>query len=157
LYFSFRPIQVRHDFCRWIGLSLECKRKLLCAGLKCFDYGYVYYGEDIREDEYPIFHSIHIPGTYYYFAINPTYNYKVYKNLYLGAGIEPTLYFTGEDKNKWKYDISPTLRIGYDFKYLNIAVGYKAGVLDAVKSNYRYYYLEAGNLNDLQIQLFIPF
>jgi hypothetical protein len=133
----------------------------LYAGLKRFEYGFSHYGEEIREDGFIIFHNegSHTSGTYYYFAINPTYNYKVYKNLYFGAGIEPTLYFTGIDKDKWRFDIPPTLQIGYDFKYLGIAVGYKVGILDIIKSKNKdsRSYLKAGDLNDLQIQLFIPF
>jgi len=130
------------------------------AGLKKFNSEYFYYGQETTNDGQIIYNSISsgAGGTYYYFSFNPSYNYKIFKNLHLGAGIEPTLYYV-DGQGKWKFDIPPTLRIGYDFKYLDIAVGYKIGFLNVIKSNVsnRSNNFSSGNLNDIQLQLFIPF
>ncbi|MDR1762579.1 MAG: hypothetical protein LBR64_01300 [Dysgonamonadaceae bacterium] len=86
----------------------------------------------------------------YYFSLNASYNYNIYKNLHIGAGLEPTMYF----ESGWKFDSSLTFRVGYDFKYVDIAIGYKVGLLNPLKQKDAFL---SGNLNDLQIQLFIPF
>jgi len=127
----------------------------LYAGLKRFNSEYSYFGQGTTDDGQIIFNqrSGKASGTYYYFAFNPNYNYKIYKNLHLGIGIEPTLYYA-DGEGKWKFDIPPMLRLGYNFKYFDMAISYKMGLLNVMKSSRNF---SSGNLNDIQLQLFIPF
>lgn len=89
--------------------------------------------------------------TFYYFSINPSWNYNIIKGLHAGVGIEPTLY--SSDANGLKFDTPVTARIGYDFKFVDIAFTYKAGLLNTIDSNS----FSSGRFNDWQIQVFIPF
>jgi len=127
----------------------------LYAGLKGSNSEYLYRGQETTAEGLQVYNTIESGGSgaYYYFALNPSYNYKLYKKLHIGAGIEPTLYFTNGEA-KWKFDIPTTLRIGYDFKYFDMAISYKMGLLNPMKSS-KYY--SSGNLNDIQLQMFIPF
>jgi hypothetical protein len=86
----------------------------------------------------------------YYGSIGATYNYSIFKDLYIGAGIEPTAYRTD---GKWKFDVPPTVKIGYNLKFAEVALSAKAGLFNVLESSK----LSSGHLNDLQLQLFIPF
>jgi len=127
----------------------------LYAGLKRFNYEYLYIVQETTDDgQIVFFHKgASSSSAYCYFAFNPSYNYKIYKNLHFGAGIEPTLYYA-DGQGKWKFDIPPTLRVGYDFKYFDMAISYKMGLLNVMKSSRDF---SSGNLNDIQLQVFIPF
>ena len=87
-------------------------------------------------------------------ALGLTANYKISKGLYAGVGVEPTygFYELGEHTDQ-RFDMPVLVKLGYDLKYVDLAVVYKKGLFNVIKSKE----IEKGKLNDLQIQLFIPF
>ena len=87
------------------------------------------------------------------FSVSAAYQYKVWKNLYAGIGLSPTYYFFESSERKWRFDLPVTVKVGYDFKYVDLALIYKRGMLHALKSEV----FAKGNINDIQLQLFIPF
>jgi hypothetical protein len=94
---------------------------------------------------------------YYQLSLNPTFNYTLYDGWYAGLGIEPTIYYVGYGNNAHKNfftgDIPLTARIGYDFKYIDVAFSYKYGFTDILTSDY----FSSGKIRNWQIQVFIPF
>jgi hypothetical protein len=92
----------------------------------------------------------------FYTSLNPSANYRINKYLYTGIGFEPTLYFNlySEGLKADKFDMPVTPKIGVNLKYVELAISYKVGLLNtAIKSEY----YKSFNLNDLQLQLYIPF
>jgi hypothetical protein len=87
------------------------------------------------------------------FSIGFSAGYKIYKGLYAGAGIEPTCYFHTFQRFIKIFDAPPVGKLGYDFKYFDIAAVYRNGLFNALKSDH----FSKGRINDWQIQLFIPF
>jgi hypothetical protein len=87
------------------------------------------------------------------FSIGLSANYKIVKGLYAGIGIEPTCYFHDLTQYIKIFDAPLIGKLGYDFKYFDIAVVYKKGLLNALQSDN----FSKGRINDLQLQLFIPF
>ena len=87
----------------------------------------------------------------YYFSINPSWNYRIIKGLHAGVGIEPTFYSI--DFDKFKFDTPLTARIGYDFRFIDVAFIYKVGLFNTMDPDY----LSSGRFDDWQIQVFIPF
>ena len=80
-------------------------------------------------------------------------NYKIYSGLYAGLGIEPTYYFHDMGRFIRIFDTPIVGKIGYDFKKIDIVLTYKKGLFNALKSNT----FAKGQINDIQLQLFIPF
>ncbi|MDR0575084.1 MAG: hypothetical protein LBG96_13870 [Tannerella sp.] len=118
--------------------------------IKYSDYDYYQSTGAIESGNAPAVYGItSTKDTYYYFSINPSWNYHIVKGLHAGVGIEPTLYYFSE----LKFDTPITARIGYDFRFIDIALKYKAGLLNAMNPDY----LSSGRFNDWQIQVFIPF
>jgi hypothetical protein len=88
-----------------------------------------------------------------YTSLNTTFNYKIYKGLYAGAGVEPAIY-THDDPKEFLFDIPLTAKIGYDLKFAGLSFGYKCGLLNPLKADHN---ITKGRMNDWQFQLFIPF
>jgi len=114
--------------------------------------------EDVADGMRPV-SGFPTKTNYYQLSLNPTLNYKFYDGWYVGVGAEPSLYFAHEvsssktDDEFYKIDVPVTGRIGYDFKYIDVAVSYKHGlfnILDPERFN-------TGKLNYWQLQVFIPF
>jgi hypothetical protein len=84
------------------------------------------------------------------FSIAATYNYRIYKGLSAGIGIEPIFYIGGDKKS---FDVPVVCKAGYDFKYFELSINCKYGLMNSIKDDY----LKSGKFNDWQIQLFIPF
>jgi hypothetical protein len=116
------------------------------------DYECYYLRNDAKTFEFPsTYEGNH---TFYNFSVAATYNYKIYKKLYTGLGVEPTMYhLDGGGDYRWKYDVPIIGKLGYDFKYFDVAVVYKYGLTNMMKTAR----IDAGKFNDWQIQLFIPF
>jgi hypothetical protein len=87
------------------------------------------------------------------FSVGFSANYIIYKDLYAGIGIEPIYSFHNFSRFINIFDAPLIGKLGYDFKFFDIAVAYKKGLLNALKSDE----FEKGQFNDWQIQLFIPF
>jgi hypothetical protein len=94
-------------------------------------------------------HSSNI--SYNHISLSLSYNYKIYKGLYVGAGVEPSLYFFYPDKRD--FDVPVFVKIGYEFKKVDISVAYKKGLTEMLKDEN----VKGGKLNDLQTQMFISF
>jgi len=94
---------------------------------------------------------------YFQFSVNPTFNYKVYDGWYVGAGVEPSIYLVQDPenskKNFTKFDMPITGRIGYDFKYLDVAVSYKYGLFNVFDPER----FTSGKFKGLQLSVFVPF
>ena len=91
----------------------------------------------------------------FYTSLNPSFNYRINNRFYAGAGLEPTVYLRFDGKlHAEKFDMPFTTRIGVDLKYVEFALGYKIGFLNRMEGEY---YFKSFNLNDLQLQLYIPF
>ena len=91
----------------------------------------------------------------FYTSLNPSFNYCLNKYFYAGAGLEPTVYFNlyNVGFRADKFDMPLTTKIGVNLKYVELALSYKIGFLNQMKSDYH----KSLNLNDLQLQLYIPF
>ncbi|MDR2148220.1 MAG: hypothetical protein LBE91_17380 [Tannerella sp.] len=83
-----------------------------------------------------------------------TANYKIINNLYTGIGLEPTycFYELGERSDEL-LDMPIVVKLGYDFKIFDVAFVYKKGLFNVMKSTF----VDSGKMNDIQLQLFIPF
>jgi hypothetical protein len=87
------------------------------------------------------------------FAIGVSAGYKIYKGFYAGIGIEPTCYFYDQSEFIKVFDAPLIGKIGHDFKFFDVAITYKNGLLNALQSDR----FSKGRVNDFQVQLFIPF
>ncbi|MDR2147429.1 MAG: hypothetical protein LBE91_13315 [Tannerella sp.] len=85
------------------------------------------------------------------FSISSTYNYRIFKGLNAGIGIAPTYFLENQDDRG--LDIPLMVKVGYDFKFLEIGMNYKYGLLNTLKEDF----LKSGKFRDWQINLFIPF
>lgn len=94
-----------------------------------------------------------INNTYINFSLAPSWNYNIFKRLYVGGGIEPSLYYISGDDSGYKFDLPIAARTGYSLGFADIAFSYKLGLLNTMDSNY----FSSGRFNNWQIQLFIPF
>ena len=135
----------------------------LNLGLKRFNTGYTsplvsYIPEGVAEDdemEYLFGASGHFQHTYYSFSVNPSWNYRLIKGLYAGAGIEPTLYHKAgtPSSEKWKFDLPLTAKVGYDLKFIDFSIIYKHGLFDTMEHEY----LGSAKFRSWQLSVFIPF
>ncbi|MDR2140010.1 MAG: hypothetical protein LBP50_10755 [Tannerella sp.] len=112
--------------------------------------------------------SSQITHSYIRFSISPTFNYRFYDGWYAGLGVEPEFYTASgspikgghtpeEGIDRYRkfsgFDVPLTARLGYDFKYMDVAFGYKYGLLDVLTPVYFY----GGKVRAWQVQVFIPF
>jgi hypothetical protein len=97
--------------------------------------------------------------TYFQFSLSPSWNYRFFDKFYAGVGLSPTLYMVkGKKQNDnritgYKFDIPATIKIGYDFKYLDVSLGYSHGFFNTAYSDY----ITKSSFRNWQIQVFIPF
>ena len=84
-------------------------------------------------------------------ALSVSANYKVFKELYVGAGIEPMANIVTNGKH---FDIPVVGKIGYNIgNKIDIALVYRQGFLNTVgKDIYK-----RGRLSDLGVSIFVPF
>ena len=132
-------------------------------GLKRFNTGYTsplvpYIPEGVTNDdemEYLIGADGHFGHTYYSFSMNPSWNYRLFRGLYAGAGIEPTLYHKdgATSGEKWKCDLPLTAKVGYDLKFIDFSINYKYGLFDTMEHEY----LGPAKFRNWQLSVFIPF
>jgi hypothetical protein len=128
------------------------------------------YQDYFQETEISVNGSISSQSThaYFQFSFNPTFNYNFYDGWYVGLGAEPMFYMAshtsirnyrkkeeGIDPQKRfsGFDVPLTAKVGYDFKYMDVAFGYKYGLRDVLTPAYFY----SGKVRAWQVQLFIPF
>ncbi|MDR2763977.1 MAG: hypothetical protein LBB90_02995 [Tannerella sp.] len=112
--------------------------------------------------------SSQITHVYFQFSFHPTFNYNFYDGWYVGLGAEPMFYTAsgtrirgynreekGIDRHKKfsGFDVPLTAQVGYDFKYMDVAFGYKYGLRDVLTPVYFY----SGKVRAWQLQVFIPF
>lgn len=86
-----------------------------------------------------------------YTSLKPAINYKIYRSLFAGAGIEPTIYFKSATCG---FDLPVTLEIGYDHKFFGWALSCKHGLFNTLALNEDFH---KGKMNEVVVQLFIPF
>ena len=87
-------------------------------------------------------------------SFNSSFNYKIYKGLYTGIGLTPTIYMNRGTAKKYAFDIPLSAKIGYDLKFIGISIGYNYGMLNTLKLNKDY---SKGMIREWQAQIFIPF
>ncbi|MDR0575088.1 MAG: hypothetical protein LBG96_13890 [Tannerella sp.] len=126
----------------------------LSVGIKKYKYNYLAlteYDPENGDDESISSRYSFVRGNLNLFtaSLNATFNYKIYKGLYAGAGIAPTLYLKG-----FYPDFPLTAKLGYDLKFVGVSAGYKYGLLNALKDNSDF---SNGKTGEWQVQLYIPF
>ena len=129
-------------------------------GMKKFSCDFTYYEMTPNDPINPyIFKGKSIENFYYFTSIAFSYNYKFTDKIYLGIGIEPTIYFFENEYEEpgriysWKFDVPLSMRIGYNWSFIGVALNYKIGLANPLASmDFR-----SGNINEFQLQLFIPF
>lgn len=85
------------------------------------------------------------------FAISSSVNYKIYKGLYGGIGLEPTFHIVSEGG---MFDIPIVWKVGYNINNkIDLAVNYRLGLTNTIDSRT----FEKGQVSDLNISIFIPF
>lgn len=82
-----------------------------------------------------------------------TANYTLYKGLNIGAGIQPTWYFSQNGGNSRKFDISAIGRIAYRFKAFEVGLNYKHGLMNSLKTNH----LKSGKFREYNLSVWVPF
>ena len=90
----------------------------------------------------------------YSLSINPSINYRLWRGLYAGAGISPTLYYRRAKDDRWVFDTSITPRLGYTFGKIDVALSYRWGLLNKLLDVDDF---SGGRLSSLDAQLFISF
>lgn len=125
----------------------------LFLGLKQYDYNYFFSEVRLNDEnrEYTFVRRRDVQFHFYYTSLNFSFNYLLYKRIYVGCGMEPTLYLS--DSESPKFDIPVTLQAGFNWDIIGIALNYKIGLANPLSNKD----FASGNLNELQIQLFIPF
>ena len=117
-------------------------------GFKKYDDGYLYKLSEYMPDVWAPYKQKHFS---FYTSLNPSANYRINNYFYAGVGLEPTIYSGSFAKNG--FDMPFTTKMGVNLKYVELAISYKIGFLSGMKSEY----FKSLNLNDLQLQLYIPF
>ncbi len=163
-------LETEYQFGAGIGYKFRLKPQTkpffydldLNLGIKKYNYHYSNYdGVEFRSYSTDTLHNDstklisgagNIPVVY--IALGASFNYKLYKGLYAGAGVEPTFYFDTATTPKWKFDIPAVVKIGYDLKYVDFAFAYKYGLLDMIGKSRTF---DGGKLHEWQLQMFIPF
>ena len=82
-----------------------------------------------------------------------TVNYTLYKGLSIGAGVQPTWYFSQNGGNSKKFDIPVMGKIAYRFKTFEIGLNYKHGLMNNLKTQY----LKSGKFREYNLSVWIPF
>ncbi|MDR2956338.1 MAG: hypothetical protein LBV43_14795 [Prevotella sp.] len=89
-------------------------------------------------------------------ALNGVFNYRIWKGVKAGLGIEPTYYWkTGYWTNQKKtvFDVPLVAKVGYDFKVMEISLSYKHGINPIVEGvGYTY----KAKSRDIQLSVFMP-
>ena len=80
-------------------------------------------------------------------------NYTLCKGLSIGAGIQPTWYFSQNGGNSRKFDVPVIGRIAYRFKAFEVGLSYKHGLLNSLKTDC----LKSGRFREYNLSLWIPF
>ena len=83
-------------------------------------------------------------------GIGGTFSYKIVKGLNVGLGLQPTLYIW--DMSKKVFDIPVVGKIGYDFKFMELAFSYKQGLMN----NYKISYFNNCRLSNWQFSIYVP-
>lgn len=82
-----------------------------------------------------------------------TANYTLYKGLSIGAGVEPTYYFSQNGGNSRKFDLPVIARVAYRFKAFEIGLTYKHGLMNTLKTEH----LKSGKFREYNLSIWIPF
>jgi hypothetical protein len=124
----------------------------ISIGMKKYKYDYTVL---VEEDGIAGFFGISGDVSLIYLSLSPTLNYNIFKGLYSGVGVEPTiLRHSSSTMFSTMFDIPVTARIGYDFKFFDVSFGYKHGLFSTVKNNKAGF--SKGKINEWSIQFFIP-
>jgi hypothetical protein len=123
----------------------------LNVGMKKYKYAYQHLMKD-EESGYSMYSGFSGNINVLFTSLNVVFNYKIYKGLYAGAGVAPSLYFDSNNSVKYAPDLSLTAKAGYDLKFMGISFDYRYGLLNTLNDFFR-----KGRMNDWQVQLFIPF
>ena len=88
-------------------------------------------------------------------SLNAVVNYKLWKGLKAGIGVEPTIYFNTKARENLeddKFDIPLVVKVGYDFNWFQVDLSYKNGF----KRIYWSHMVGNTDTRDLQVSIFIP-
>jgi len=91
---------------------------------------------------------------YHYTSIGFTANYSLIRNFSFGLGVEPLYFFKAHYREiKNSFDVPVVARIAYNFKFAEIAISGKYGLVNVFETDY----MKSGRIRELQLSLFIPF
>ena len=119
----------------------------IIAGIKKIESQLKIYSSNYVPLDFSTSSSIH-----YSFSTTMIANYTIFNTLYIGAGVEPTVYYAEYLKTA-KFDLPFVAKVGYSFKYFDISLNGKLGTLNPYITKQ----VNKSNLLDLQFQMFIPF
>lgn len=93
--------------------------------------------------------------THIYASFAGTANYRIYKGLSAGVGIEPRYYFyqSGIKMDSPAIDVPVLAKLSYNFRFIELGLTYKFGVFNTLKNSY----MDSLKFNDWQLSIFIPF
>ncbi|NDV57708.1 hypothetical protein [Bacteroides sp. 519] len=93
--------------------------------------------------------------TYAHAALALAANYKIYKGLSVGAGVEPRYYFyqSGDKLVNPAIDIPIVTKLAYNFRFIEVGLAYKPTVFKSLKVGG----VKSLRFNDWEISLYIPF
>lgn len=87
------------------------------------------------------------------FFATGTANYTLYKGLSIGAGVQPTWYFSQNGGNSKRFDIPVMGKVAYRFKAFEVGLTYKHGLMNSLKTEY----LKSGRLREYTLSVWMPF
>lgn len=103
----------------------------------------------LNDDIYRVSH-VSAPDVNFQLALSPSVNYKLFKGLYAGIGVEPTWNMVTEGKH---FDIPVFGRLGYNINgIIEFAVTYRQGFLNVIDDKA----FTKGRTSDLNIGIYIP-
>lgn len=146
-------IDYKYNLALGYKLRLDNKEKPLfydldiSLGMKKYEFDYRVL---IEEDGFASYFGTSGDVSLFYLSLSPMANYKIYKGLYSGAGMEPTVLHA---QGSTMFDIPISARIGYNFKFLDVSFGYKHGLLSIVKNKEGF---SKGKISEWSLQFFIP-
>jgi hypothetical protein len=100
--------------------------------------------------------TVTYPLRFKYVSFGIVGSYKIWKNIHIGIGLEPTVYYSAKypvDKtSSFIFDVPLVCRLGYAFKYFDISASFKKGNASLVKDiNFR-----SLKTSDFQFSIFVP-
>jgi hypothetical protein len=89
-------------------------------------------------------------------ALNGVFNYKIWKGIRIGAGVEPTFYWNTkywDNLKKTAFDVPLVVKAGYDFDFMEVSLSYKHGLSPIIEGVGHAF---EAKTRDVQLSVFVP-